>query len=269
MSEPSPSSNPSTFSDSNIAPTPQDRRSDRQHFPKHRGPKNHTGKRQNKKEASNKEQPHHTQEETQDEKVARNKNGPSRRKKNLNSKNERKHQNKDSEHHNNGGKRRPTSKKNKDDKKEGKDFKLSIDKSKKELSIRRENEIAQCVHVLSDRNFRLFKRGQYVTSYGFTRNQKLLGVPNSKFIINIPLDYPKSPIKLQYGRSNIQQQPGNLEEKLDRLTKNFNFKSSQLLSQGEPIISQLNYFVEKAEFLSQPGYRLIDKREKHFLNKFV
>ncbi|CAR26727.1 ZYRO0B16698p [Zygosaccharomyces rouxii] len=268
MPDPSPSLSTSTVSDSNSASSHQEKRYNHHHSLKHRGSKNHTGKRQNKKGASNNEQTHDKKKEAQDEKSGTDKNAPSRRKKNQNSNNERKPKNKDNEHHNNGGKRRPTSK-NKNDKKEGKDFKLSIDTSKKELSIRRENEIAQCIHVLSDRNFRLFKRGQYVTSYGFTRNQKLLGVPNCKFIINVPLDYPKSPIKLQYGKSNAQQQPGNLEEKLDRLTKNFNYKSSQLLSLGEPIISQLNYLVERAEYLSQPGYKLIDKREKSFHSKFV
>lgn len=267
MSDPNPSM--SAVPDSSGASSNQERRNNRRHFSKNRGPKNHTGKHQNKNKASGNEKSYNNQKESRDEKSGNNKSGSVKREKNQRLDSEKKSQKKDNERHNAGGKRRSPSKKNKDDKKEEKVFKLSVDKNKMELSVRRDNEIAQCVHVLSDRNFRLFKRGQYVTSYGFTRNQKLLGVPNCKFIINVPLDYPKSPIKIQYGKSNVQQQPANLEDKLDRLTKNFNFKSSQLLSQGEPIISQLNYFVEKAEFLSQPGYKLIDKREKSFLSKFT
>lgn len=273
-------SNLPAVSANDSTPTDHQSRNGRRNSPKNRGSKNDTRRRQNKKETLNSEDPNRKEKEPQPEGSGQKKSTNQRRKKNQNQNqnldNDKQPQNKNSDNNKNESKRRPiTKKKNKDFKKEDKDFKISVDKSKREFSIRRDNEIAQCVHLLSNRNFRIFKRGQYVTSYGFTRNQKLLGIPNCKFIVNIPLDYPKSPIKLQYGKSNLyqqqqqQQQSSDLEEKLDRLTKNFNSKSNQLLSKGEPIISQLNYFVENAECLSQPNYKSVDKRAKAFLNKFV
>ncbi|CDH17449.1 uncharacterized protein ZBAI_09237 [Zygosaccharomyces bailii ISA1307] len=142
------------------------------------------------------------------------------------------------------------------------------EKIKKDLTIEREEQVSQCLHLLTERNFKLFKRGQYVTSYGFTRNQKMFGTPNLKFIVNIPRDYPKSPIKLQYCRTNCIHSV-LLVEKLDTLTRNFNSKSSKMVSEGVPIISQLNYLVQKADILCLTDYKVRDKREQNFYANFV
>lgn len=268
---PSPSQSPAS-DNTNSAHQKRRYNNNSHHHSKNNGGRNHIGRRPNKKEsASYNEEFSENKKGYQDVIPRRDKSENKGNRRNVNSDSEPRQKNKKIPYQNEGGKRRQKSKPEKHDKKTGKGFKVPIDRSKKELSVRRETEINQCIHVLSNRNFRLFKRGQYVTSYGFTRNQKLLGIPNCKFIVNIPLDYPKSPMKLQYGKSNIQQQEqaAALEERLERLTKNINYKSSQLVHQGEPIISQLNYLVEKAEFLSQPGFKSIDKREKDFYRKFA
>ncbi|SJM86653.1 uncharacterized protein ZBIST_2982 [Zygosaccharomyces bailii] len=142
------------------------------------------------------------------------------------------------------------------------------EKIKGDLTIEREEQINQCSHLLTERNFKLFKRGHYFTSYGFTRNQKLFGTPNLKFIVDIPRDYPKSPIKLQYCNTNCIHSV-SLEEKLEILTRNFNSKSSKLVSEGVPIISQLNYLVQKADILCLTDYKVRDKREQNFYAKFT
>lgn len=142
------------------------------------------------------------------------------------------------------------------------------EKIKKNLIIEREEQVNQCSHLLTERNFKLFKLGQYVTSYGFTRNQKMFGTPNLKFIVNIPRDYPKSPIKLQYCKTNCIRSI-SLVEKLETLTRNFNSKSSTMVSEGVPIISQLNYLVQKADMLCLTDYKVRDKREQNFYANFA
>lgn len=152
---------------------------------------------------------------------------------------------------------------------ERKDHHMNIPnrKIKEALALQRKDEINQCSHLLSERNFKLFKRGQHFSSYGFTRNQKFLGVPNLKFVINIPSDYPRSPLKLQYSKTSTQLSPF-LEEELDILTKNFNSKSFDMVSKGVPIISQLNYLVEKSDELCLPDYKVTDRQEQEFYSKF-
>lgn len=145
---------------------------------------------------------------------------------------------------------------------------LKNDKKSAENVQVREKEVNQCLHVLSNKYFKLFKRGQHVTSYGFVNDFKLLGISRCKFFINVPYDYPNSAIKLHYKKLDSKNAVTS-DEKLDILVKNFNIKVRQMVLEGKPLVSQLNYLVHKADVLSRPEFKLIDKREQEFYSKFV
>lgn len=145
---------------------------------------------------------------------------------------------------------------------------LKNEKVSAENVHKREKEVNQCLHILSNTYFKLFKRGQYVTSYRFVDDFKLLGVARCKLFINVPHDYPNSAMKLHYKMLDSKN-AATSDEKLDILVKNFNVKVRQMVLEEEPLISQLNYLVHKADVLSRPDFKLIDKREQEFYSKFI
>lgn len=131
----------------------------------------------------------------------------------------------------------------------------------------REDEINQCLHTLSNKSFKLFKKGQYVSSYGLNLDIQTLSKAKIKFNLNVPHDYPSSPIKLHCKRVDSTVD-ALLADKLQTLVRNFNIKARDML-RDEPIITQLNYLVYKADLLSMPEFKQIEKREQSFYAAFT
>lgn len=64
-----------------------------------------------------------------------------------------------------------------------------------------------------------------------------------KILFNIPLDYPKAPIKLTM-KSNEE-----VSSYMDTVIANFNWKARQLVKEDWRILSQINYLVSELEIL--------------------
>ncbi|QLL31855.1 hypothetical protein HG536_0C00220 [Torulaspora globosa] len=131
----------------------------------------------------------------------------------------------------------------------------------------RDNEINQCFHVLGNRSMKLFKKGTAVTSYGLNLDVRLPEKVAVKLILNVPHEYPKSPLQLQWKKSSSGD---NLPREItfQTLVRNFNFKARDMSLQKIPMIAQLNYLVYKAENLAASGFKLIDRREREFFAAF-
>lgn len=132
----------------------------------------------------------------------------------------------------------------------------------------RQDEVNQCFHVLSQKSIKLFKKGQYVTSYGLALDIRLPDRFRAKLTLNVPHDYPNSPVKLHY-KGNESSKDHSREEKLQTLAKNFNIKARDMLLQKIPIVSQLNYLVYRANVLSEPDFKKINQREQIFYAAFT
>ncbi|QLQ82263.1 hypothetical protein HG537_0H00250 [Torulaspora globosa] len=132
----------------------------------------------------------------------------------------------------------------------------------------RDREINQCLHVLGNRSMKLFKKGTGVTSYGLNLDVKLPEKVAIKFILNVPHEYPRSPLQLQWRKSSSGD---NLprEVTLQTIVRNFNYKARDMSLQRIPIVAQLNYLVYKAEDLATSGFKLIDRREREFFATFA
>ena len=136
-----------------------------------------------------------------------------------------------------------------------------------DLHERRQKEIDQCFHVLGSDGFKLFKNGRYVTTYNIPFNDSTKFTEEDvKFSINVPIDYPKSAIKLSSNKCNSQGQ--SKDSRLNNVISNFNYKARQLNRQGLPILSQLNYFFEELEFLTYDDYRDLDSMKQKFYAQF-
>ena len=136
-----------------------------------------------------------------------------------------------------------------------------------DLHERRQKEIDQCLHVLGSSGFKLFKNGRYVTTYNIPFNDSTKFTEEDvKFSINVPMDYPKSAIKLSSNKCNSQGQ--SKDPRLNNVISNFNYKARQLNRQGLPILSQLNYFFEELEFLTYDDYRDLDSMKHKFYAQF-
>lgn len=131
----------------------------------------------------------------------------------------------------------------------------------------RDKEINQCFHVLGNRSMKLFKKGTCVTSYGLNLDIQLPDKVAVKFILNVPHDYPKSPLQLQW-KKNSSGDDLTREVALQTVVRNFNFKARDMSLQKIPIVAQLNYLVYKAENLAASGFKLIDRREREFFATF-
>lgn len=127
----------------------------------------------------------------------------------------------------------------------------------------RDRETGQCFHVLGNKSFKLFKKGQSVTSYGLTLDVRLPERVAVKLIMNVPHEYPRSPIQLQW-KKNTSGDNQPREAAIQTLVRNFNFKARDMSLQKTPIIAQLNYLVCRAENLAASGFKLIDRREQEF-----
>lgn len=146
--------------------------------------------------------------------------------------------------------------------------------SNQKFSKEREQELGQCLQLLGQNQFKLFKTGNHVTSYGFIpKKNKILGITGVKFIINIPHNYPSSPIKLTSNKSSPtesnQLNQSNHPDRLDILVKNFNIKARQFLNDKIPIVSQINYLMEETEILVDKNFRTMDKMRSDFYSQFV
>ncbi|EJS43328.1 YIL161W [Saccharomyces arboricola H-6] len=133
------------------------------------------------------------------------------------------------------------------------------DDGSKRTAARRQEEIHQCIHVLSD--FKLFKKGRHVNSFGyrisFTTNS---GKFSQQVLFNIPLEYPKAAIKLTM-RNNE-----NVSTDMELVIANFNWKARQLAKEKWEILSQINYLASEFEVLKQANYKQIDKLRNIFYN---
>ncbi|CAI4064294.1 hypothetical protein SKDZ_09G0110 [Saccharomyces kudriavzevii ZP591] len=124
-------------------------------------------------------------------------------------------------------------------------------------TAKRQKEIDQCIHVLPD--FKLFKKGRHVTSFGYRISLMTdSGKASQKVLFNIPLDYPKTPIKLAM-RNNE-----DVSSYMEIVTANFNWKARQLVKENWEILSQINYLISEFENLKQPEYKQIDNLRNSF-----
>lgn len=132
----------------------------------------------------------------------------------------------------------------------------------------RDHEIDQCFHLLSNKSFKLFRKGSVVTSYGLTFDVRLPERISVKFVLNVPNEYPKSPLQLHWKRSDSVDNFEN-DAKLQNLVRNFNYKARDMSLQKTPIIAQLNYLVYRAEDLAASDFKLTDRREREFYAAFL
>lgn len=133
---------------------------------------------------------------------------------------------------------------------------------------RRQEEVNQCFHLLGNKTFKLFKKGQFVTSYGLALDIRVPDRLRANFTLNVPHDYPNSPVKLHYRMNDSTRDPPK-EDTLQMVTKNFNIKARDMSSQRIPIISQLNYLVYRANLLATPAFKQTDQREREFYATFA
>lgn len=121
-------------------------------------------------------------------------------------------------------------------------------------NVTRDREIKQCQHSLSHRQFKLFKQTTHTTSYGFIQGK-------DKYIISIPLTYPRQPIKLQES-----------EHLSPSLVRNFNNKCKNDKDKGTPILAQLNYLIVNKQVLSTHStqqFANMSNLNTIFYNQFV
>ncbi|CCD27483.1 Smu2p NDAI_0K02920 [Naumovozyma dairenensis CBS 421] len=136
----------------------------------------------------------------------------------------------------------------------------------------RNEEIQQCETLLGPHHFKLFKKGKFVTSYGITFNNsnKVLGKSNIKFIMNVPLNYPQSPIKLSPTTTTAADNNDDEVKDFQNLINNFNYMARTFfLSNNFPIISQLNFLIQQQDKLILPNYKEFNKLQQTFYSKFV
>ena len=135
------------------------------------------------------------------------------------------------------------------------------------LRKQREDEIKQCMQQLGSNNFKMFSENKYVTSYGITiRNiQKFENLSTIKFVIDIPFDFPNSPIKLK----SIGQNGLETNNEINNIIKNFNYKSVGFLKLKYPIMGQINYLIQERETLMMDNFKLIHKQKVDFYSQFV
>lgn len=135
------------------------------------------------------------------------------------------------------------------------------------ISPQRTTEIAQCQYLLSRKQFKLFKDGGHVSSYGFTPTHR----SREKYIVNIPYEYPKQPLKIDIDIESISQQD---QLKYNNLIRNFNNKCKNDTKNNvkTPIISQLNYLLNSKESLmnnSTQDFNNLTTLKSSFYNQFV
>ena len=136
-------------------------------------------------------------------------------------------------------------------------YSKEINVEERKQTAKRQEEIDQCIHALSD--FKLFRKGKHVTSYGYrisvmTNSGKI----SQKVLFNIPFDYPKAPMKLAM-RSNEE-----VSFYMDIVIANFNWKARQLVKEKWRILSQINYLISEFETLKMANYKQIDKLRNSF-----
>lgn len=137
----------------------------------------------------------------------------------------------------------------------------AIDKiqANNELRLQRKQQVDQMLHALGPQVV-LLRKGQYVTTYS-------LGVPSSfssdqfKLIFNVPLDYPKSSIKLTRAKDSSSGSQPSI-----RVMNNFNYKAKLLLRSKQPILAQLNYLVTNLKSLESSNYIDTDKIASEFMS---
>lgn len=134
-------------------------------------------------------------------------------------------------------------------------------------------EIERCQRVLGNKAFKLFRRGKKSVTYGYTIhnnnknfNEEYDGIKLKKFKITIEIfnDYPKSDIRI-----TLNQQIDNNENKeyemIKKAIKNFNMREKK----GESILSDINYFNQNLEILSQDNFNKIDNISKKFYEQHI
>lgn len=134
-------------------------------------------------------------------------------------------------------------------------------------SPQRTQEINQCQDLLSHKQFKLYKNGGHVSSYGFTPSQR----SQEKFIINIPYEYPRQPLKVDIDMESISTQQ---QLKYNNLIRNFNrkCKNDTKNNMNIPIISQLNYLLNSQSTLmtnSPQEFNNLTTLHSSFYNQFV
>lgn len=161
-----------------------------------------------------------------------------------------------------------------DSKKKGKTPNVPDKTEKLKLQRQKNSELEQVFHTLGNDCFKVFRKGQYVTSYGFIV-KGVLGKDLFKFTLNVPQDYPKSPLKLSNPnkngliKTNATQEDVTRNAQVSTLVENFNFKAREFNRISQPITMQLNYLMTQWERLSSPDFKSIDKLQKEFLKQFT
>lgn len=151
-------------------------------------------------------------------------------------------------------------------------FKEPINDKTEKFQQLRQDQINQCLHVLGNDNFKLFRNGRYVTTYAIKINEKKFNKffdkdEGIKFAINIPYDYPRTSLKLSSNKSNSQESSEN--NMLNFLIKNYNSKAKQMSVENISIISQLNYLSEEIGILVEKDFRTIDKMRQKLYLQFI
>ncbi|CCF57858.1 hypothetical protein KAFR_0D02110 [Kazachstania africana CBS 2517] len=146
---------------------------------------------------------------------------------------------------------------------------FSIDPQANLLMKEREDQINLCIHKLGPSAFKLFRKGRYVTSYGFIpkRSKSTIVQKIGTFLINIPLNYPATPIKLASNRNEDPESIESLEQ--NQIIKNFNNKARELNTENYSLISQLNYLINEIDRLANKDFLSSDKRKNEFYTSFL
>lgn len=116
----------------------------------------------------------------------------------------------------------------------------------------RNTQLSQCDHLLTARHFKLFQKGTHLDSYGFIPTGSTL-----KYNIQIPHDFPRSPIRIQ--------------DSNPILSNNFNQWSKKNKDKYN-LVSQLNYLVVNREQLSMvhpQEFNNMSTLRTSFYNQFI
>ncbi|CCH61238.1 hypothetical protein TBLA_0E01840 [Henningerozyma blattae CBS 6284] len=143
-------------------------------------------------------------------------------------------------------------------------------------------ELEICSRVLGSKSFKLFKKNSDSISYGYTiHNINISDISKFKILVEIPNEYPNKPINLSLNNKSIVTMSRTMEISnedskfqkqvayLQKSIRNFNFKVLELQLANEPILAQLNYFVQNLDILMNSNYKNISEISKTFYNQFI
>ncbi|KAL3228985.1 hypothetical protein RNJ44_02072 [Nakaseomyces bracarensis] len=123
------------------------------------------------------------------------------------------------------------------------------------VNVVRDEQVAECVHVLKSYNFKLFKAGDYVNSYNLSVREPR-AARHTKFQVLVPHNYPQSALKVSLPQERVNR---------DTVARNFNLVSRRWTKDGVPMVSQLNLLVSTLDELSSENYpKLLEMKQQLF-----